>query len=199
MAIRCSGLLRHHACRCSLTGRRRRGARRGVAVRRPKGLPYASLRVPCAARRSGQVRQHGHEYRASKTSDLAHKRADPDRLRCSAAPQRAAARPPRAERGCGGALRGTSNAPLISWTGMSRRPAEIVDSRCAAFAPLGAVGLQGPNAGNGDKGSVEHRIAKVHSTRIAIIRAVAGEAPTRTYAVDRLHRAVDQSVSHLRN
>ena len=36
-------------------------------------------------------------------SDLARKRADPDRLRCSAAPQRVAARPPRAERGWDGA------------------------------------------------------------------------------------------------
>ena len=56
----------------------------------------ASLRLPCDARASGQVRKLGPEYRASNSADLGRKRPDPDTLRFSAAHRRPSGCPPAA-------------------------------------------------------------------------------------------------------
>ena len=69
--------------------RLRAGSRRGFDE-----PACASLRLPCDARASGQVRKLGPEYRASNSADLDRKRSDPDTLRFSAAHSKRLAAPP---------------------------------------------------------------------------------------------------------
>ena len=71
--------------------RLRAGSRRGFDE-----PACASLRLPCDARASGQVRKLGPEYRASNSADLDRKRSDPDTLCFSAAHRRPSGCPPAA-------------------------------------------------------------------------------------------------------
>ena len=63
--------------------------------------------------------------------------------------------------------------------------------RWAVADPLGAVGLQDPNVGNGDKGSVERRIATHPCAHIAIDQ-VEGHRPTHgdVLTQDAIHDAM---------
>ena len=58
-----------------------------------------------------------------------------------------------------------------------------------------AVGLQGAKVGKGDEANAEHRPAKVHFTRIAIVRANAPDARDRPEADNDLDGSRKQTLN----